>query len=647
MKEPHSETLQTIITRLMIIQQTLFIVVVIIVFAVSSHWSAKIAIQQARKSTLLIANNVRDYLRSTEHALAALAVSEPTQSGLDSVRAGFNEFDVIYYILSNGKLDKISPRTSLITVGMDMSSQPFFNSDQKGVEISTPFTSSRSGKPTVYMSLPLLRGGGVIVGEVNLSQLQDRIINESTSETGYSFIIDRFGYFIAHPDLEKVASQENIRPTRVYQIALKGTSELVYLWDGNLYIYTIEPIAGTDWSAINRLPFWTVYGPFLIPAISGLLVAIGFIFISMRRQRQIISRRVIDPLELLTDQAQRISSGNYLDLNSHPFAPEAYAEVNVLMKSISLMEYAVKTRESDNFKLLFDVQRHLNQERLLRDIDVSLTTITSPEQTIQTILTRINNRLKIDASSIYLYRPEKRELIFFHNIGFKKNQERSNQASYENVIKRFTRESKLLYIPDLEKAKEKLFRSIYHDEDLRSYIGIPLYAREHLIGILNLFTHSAYIPANDGFDFLKLVGLHTAVAIDSTRMFYDLQSSNLEMLKAYDSTLEGWSRAMDLRDRETEGHTLRVTELSEKLAKRMRIPDEQLIHIKRGALLHDIGKIAVPDAILLKPGPLTAEEWEVMRYHPQYARDFLMSIEYLRPAMDIPSHHHEHWDGSG
>jgi putative nucleotidyltransferase with HDIG domain len=121
----------------------------------------------------------------------------------------------------------------------------------------------------------------------------------------------------------------------------------------------------------------------------------------------------------------------------------------------------------------------------------------------------------------------------------------------------------------------------------------------------------------------------------------------MELFMAYDATIEGWSRAMDLRDKETEGHTLRVTELTLRLAERMGIGAPAAIHIRRGALLHDIGKLGVPDSILHKPGKLTDEEWTVMRRHTESAREMLSPIVYLRPAIDIPYCHHEKWDGSG
>jgi putative nucleotidyltransferase with HDIG domain len=130
-------------------------------------------------------------------------------------------------------------------------------------------------------------------------------------------------------------------------------------------------------------------------------------------------------------------------------------------------------------------------------------------------------------------------------------------------------------------------------------------------------------------------------------LFDDLQESNAELQMAYQATLEGWVRALDLRDKETEGHTQRVTTLTRRLAQSMGVNEESLIHITRGALLHDIGKMAIPDSILLKPGTLTPEERVLIQKHPVYAYEMLTPIKFLRPALDIPYCHHEKWDGSG
>ena len=132
--------------------------------------------------------------------------------------------------------------------------------------------------------------------------------------------------------------------------------------------------------------------------------------------------------------------------------------------------------------------------------------------------------------------------------------------------------------------------------------------------------------------------------------FIDITSqkqAQTDLLKSYETTLEGWSRAMDLRDKETEGHTQRVTKMTVEIARKLNIPESEIVHIRRGALLHDMGKLGVPDHILFKPGKLNPEEWKIMKKHPQYAYDMLYPIEYLRSALDIPYSHHEKWDGSG
>jgi putative nucleotidyltransferase with HDIG domain len=138
-----------------------------------------------------------------------------------------------------------------------------------------------------------------------------------------------------------------------------------------------------------------------------------------------------------------------------------------------------------------------------------------------------------------------------------------------------------------------------------------------------------------------------AVAIDNARLFDDLQETNAELELAYQATLEGWVRALDLRDKETEGHTQRVTSLTVRLAQSLGMDEEALLHIRRGALLHDIGKMAIPDSILLKPGDLTDEERVIIQQHPIYAHEMLSPIKFLIPALDIPYCHHEKWDGSG
>ena len=186
-----------------------------------------------------------------------------------------------------------------------------------------------------------------------------------------------------------------------------------------------------------------------------------------------------------------------------------------------------------------------------------------------------------------------------------------------------------------------------HSTGFEAYFAAPLLAKGSIKGVLEVLLRRPFTPHEGWLEFLEALAGQAAIAVDRAALFGDLQRSNLDLMRAYDTTLEGWVRALDLRDRETEGHTLRVTEATVVLAKVMNVAGPDLVHMRRGALLHDIGKIAIPDAILLKPGPLTEEEWVVMRCHPEYANDLLQPIEYLRRATVIPYCHHERWDGTG
>jgi putative nucleotidyltransferase with HDIG domain len=183
---------------------------------------------------------------------------------------------------------------------------------------------------------------------------------------------------------------------------------------------------------------------------------------------------------------------------------------------------------------------------------------------------------------------------------------------------------------------------------LRSILCVPLKLKAELIGVLYVDNraHAGIFKEND-LELISAFADQAAVAIESARLFEDLQDSHRELEKAYQATLEGWVRALDLRDKETEGHTQRVTVLTHRLARSMGVSDDMLVHITRGALLHDIGKMAIPDGILLKPGQLTDEERKLIQKHPVYAYEMLSPIDFLVPAIDIPYCHHEKWDGSG
>ncbi|MBI5935673.1 MAG: GAF domain-containing protein [Chloroflexi bacterium] len=183
---------------------------------------------------------------------------------------------------------------------------------------------------------------------------------------------------------------------------------------------------------------------------------------------------------------------------------------------------------------------------------------------------------------------------------------------------------------------------------LRSILCAPLKLKDDLIGVIYVDHRGMPDVFHDSdMNLISAFADQAAVAIDNARLFEDLKAANKELEIAYEATLQGWVRALDLRDKETEGHTQRVTNLSVKLADAMGVERSDLIHIQRGALLHDIGKMAIPDAVLLKPDSLTEEERTLIRQHPIFAYEMLKPIQFLHRAIDIPYCHHEKWDGTG
>jgi HD-GYP domain-containing protein (c-di-GMP phosphodiesterase class II) len=249
--------------------------------------------------------------------------------------------------------------------------------------------------------------------------------------------------------------------------------------------------------------------------------------------------------------------------------------------------------------------------------------------------------------SILVYNPNLQTLETIAALGFQagfaQRQFRIGEGPAGKIV--ITRQP--LHIQRLAQSDEYSRMTWLAEEKFTAYLGYPLLGKGQVKGVLETFFRAPFIPDNDWLEFIQTIAGQAAIAIDNFQMFENLQRSNQELSLAYDTTLEGWGKALELRDKETQGHTERVTDLTIRLARRTNINDSEITHIRRGVLLHDIGKMGVPDQILRKTGPLDESEWEQMRKHPQYAYDLLYPIAYLRPSLDIPLCHHEKWDGSG
>lgn len=296
------------------------------------------------------------------------------------------------------------------------------------------------------------------------------------------------------------------------------------------------------------------------------------------------------------------------------------------------------------------IQTQLDQLNALHVIENAINSNSDLRMTLEIILREVTAQLGADAACVLMFNKDTHTLDFAGGRGFlSKAMQHTKLSAGEGYAGRIIHDRKTIHIPDLSKAENNRLLDALNraGENFAAYVGCALVAKGQAFGVLEIFQRSPLAPNPDWFDFLALIADQTALAIDNARLFENIQRSNFELTLAYDATIEGWSRALDLRDRETEGHTRRVTDLTIKLARQMGIPDAEILHIRRGALLHDIGKMGIPDHILNKPDELTPEEWHIMRNHTSHAYKMLSPIKYLQPALDIPRCHHEKWDGTG
>ncbi|MEE8185223.1 MAG: HD domain-containing phosphohydrolase [Thermodesulfobacteriota bacterium] len=315
--------------------------------------------------------------------------------------------------------------------------------------------------------------------------------------------------------------------------------------------------------------------------------------------------------------------------------------VGMAIRNAQLFEKRKQTEEK--------MQKHLERIDALRSIDMTITASLDLRVTLNVFINEVSSHLHVDAVDVLLLNPYTMNLEYSTGKGFK------TDAIKDSIIKlgeyypgRVAYERKPLIIPDISKDSGECKRtSLIEDEEFKAYCGIPLIVKGNVKGVLEIFHRSQLDPDKEWIEFFEALAGQAAIAIDNATMFDDLQRSRDELILAYDTTIEGWSRALDYRDKETEGHSQRVTEITVKVAHNMGMSEAELVHIRRGALLHDIGKLGVPDSILLKSGKLTDEEWDIMKHHPVIAYELLSPIAYLRTAILIPYCHHEKWDGTG
>jgi HD-GYP domain-containing protein (c-di-GMP phosphodiesterase class II)/ABC-type amino acid transport substrate-binding protein len=295
------------------------------------------------------------------------------------------------------------------------------------------------------------------------------------------------------------------------------------------------------------------------------------------------------------------------------------------------------------------VSQQVENLSALRAVGVAINASMDLPLTLNIFLDQVSSKLKVDACSILLLNQYTRNLEYAAGKGFQTSITRnSTLVLSDNTYALQAVQTRKLVIENLQANPGRQGSSpTLEKEGFVSYIGAPLISKGVVKGVMELFNRTPIPIESEWMDFLEAMAAQAAIALDNATLFESLQRANLNLTLAYDATIEGWAKALELKDGTTEGHSQRVTQMTLNLAIKMKIRNDDLVHIRRGALLHDIGKMGIPDYILLKPGPLSPDEWVIMKKHPVFAMDLLKNIPYLAPALDIPYSHHEKWNGSG
>ncbi|MBN1439842.1 MAG: PAS domain S-box protein [Anaerolineales bacterium] len=327
-------------------------------------------------------------------------------------------------------------------------------------------------------------------------------------------------------------------------------------------------------------------------------------------------------------------------------------DITEIKQARSALERQAEELRSRNEELARLNALNENQVRRLtamRAIDTAIASSFKLELVLNILLGQLTDLLNVPAADVLIYQPDLQTFRMACARGFRGPLPlQSYPRKMDSYANQATQSRRLVRVPRLEERTDgaKIYPKIA-GEEFRSYLCLPLLTKGSAKGVLELFFRDSSELDADAESFLGLVAGQAAIAIDNAELFEGLQASNDELNLAYNDTLTGWARTLELREHSMEGESQRLADWTVRLAKALGCGDKELTHIYRGAILHDIGMMGIPESILRKAEPLSQEDWEVLRGHPVHARDLLASVNYLRPAIDIPYCHHERWDGTG
>jgi len=371
MKSDHINQLsiRTVLNRQLITHQVILFALVTLIMAGTAYLGGQNQLEELLQTTHLLSILVDEHIDSASRVISVLAAQPPEQEDLGAATETYAIFDVIYHLDQDGNLVGISPPHKQNLLGMDMSTQPFFNPAQVGLVISSPFISTHTGNPTVYLSIPIANQEGMVVGELSLTNLQESVIRKNISQIGIFYILDQRGYLLAHPQYDLVRLYENFNQIEIIERANQGGKYQFFLSEGDLLVATAAIVPITNWVAITQAPLTAVYGPYLTPAILGLLLGLLLFFVIGKRERAGITRKVVDPLSELSQEVESIAVGDYSQRSSPPH-PAVITEVYSLEDSFERMKAGIQSRQA---ALSDSEERFRSQSEFLQTVLDSLT----------------------------------------------------------------------------------------------------------------------------------------------------------------------------------------------------------------------------------------------------------------------------------
>jgi putative nucleotidyltransferase with HDIG domain len=387
-----------------------------------------------------------------------------------------------------------------------------------------------------------------------------------------------------------------------------------------------------------RIPSSILYGDIQKKLATQLIIFFLVATVSMLSGRFIVKTRIIGPLETMMNFFEAVQKG---DLKNRLKIKSGAKDMKLIEKTANgLMDSLVNELDAR--------EQAINRISALNRIDKNITGHKALSETYQLVLEIMRSILNIDACIIMEYQPGYHTLRSVADTGF----------LYKENNEYFPTVCEELAYPILEKNETIIIQNLAENslhsqwkylelEAFNYFYGIPMIVDQKIVGVIGLFQRDANALESEKVSFAETLAGQTAIAIENSQLVTNIQKKNIELKEAYDRTIEGWSKALEIRDDETSGHTDRVTRITVEIAKKMGFNPEKIENIRRGALLHDIGKIGIPDEILLKRGALNAEERKIIEKHPVFAFNQLEPIKFLHDSINIPYCHHEKWDGTG